>query len=106
MAQAPDAYTATASIDIEAPPDRVYDLIADVARVGEFSPEATGARGASRAPQSGEHFWVFNKRGPWRWFTRCTVLSAERGRRFSGSPRDGDCGCRSCHHFIHRCRSA
>jgi uncharacterized protein YndB with AHSA1/START domain len=83
MAQPPDEYTAAASIDIAAPPEQVYDLIADVARVGEFSPEATGARGASAAPTQGEKFWGFNKRGPWRWFTRCTVREAHRGRRFS-----------------------
>lgn len=83
MAAAPDEFTATATIDIDAPPERVYDLIADVARVGDFSPEATGARGASPAPGVGEKFWGLNKRGPWRWFTRCTVLDARRGRRFS-----------------------
>ena len=44
MAQAPDAYTATASIDIEAPPDRVYDLIADVG----FRPATSIETGVAR----------------------------------------------------------
>ena len=34
------------SIEIVAEPEAVYDLIADVSSVGQFSPEATGALGA------------------------------------------------------------
>jgi hypothetical protein len=84
MAAAPDEFTATATIDIDAPPERVYDLIADVARVGEFSPEATGC--AWRLPGSAVRRALLGSStsaargggspGAPSW-------SAERGRRFS-----------------------
>ena len=71
------------SIDIQASPDLVYDLIADVSSVGQFSPEATGALGAGRRLRVGDTFWGTNKRGPWIWATRCRVTSADRGRAFA-----------------------
>lgn len=73
---------ARASLEIAASPEAVYDLVADVARMGEYSPEATGAAGASDVLGAGDRFWGLNKRGVVRWFTRCTVIEAERGRRF------------------------
>ncbi len=74
--------TATSSIEIEATPDRVYDLVVDVARMGEWSPEATGTMGDPGEVQVGDHFWGLNRKGVWRWFTRCTVLEAQRGKHF------------------------
>jgi hypothetical protein len=71
------------SIDIQASPALVYDLIADVSSVGQFSPEATGALGAGRRLRVGDTFWGTNKRGPWIWATRCRMTSADRGRAFA-----------------------
>ena len=70
------------SVSIAAPPEAVYDLVADVSRMGEWSPEATGARGASSSPQEGDTFVGWNRRGIFRWFTNCTVRRAQRGQRF------------------------
>lgn len=78
----PEAGTARASIEIAATPEAVYDLVADVARMGEWSPEATGAVGAPEQAAAGDHFWGLNRKGVWRWFTRCTVREAQRGQRF------------------------
>ena len=42
------------SIDIDAPPERVYDMVADLSRMGEWSPENQGGkwlRGATGASQ-------------------------------------------------------
>jgi len=78
----PEAGKASASIEIKASPEAVYDLVSDVARMGEWSPEATGAVGASEQATAGDHFWGLNRKGIWRWFTRCTVREAQRGRRF------------------------
>jgi uncharacterized protein YndB with AHSA1/START domain len=74
--------SARASLDIAATPEHVYDLVADVASMGQWSPEATGAAGAPAELQRGDQFWGLNKRGIARWFTRCTVLEAERGKLF------------------------
>ena len=71
------------SIEIVAGPEAVYDLIADVSSVGQFSPEATGALGARERLGLGDTFWGTNKRGPWVWATRCRVTSADRGRAFA-----------------------
>lgn len=74
--------SARASLEIAASPEDVYDLVADVATMGQWSPEATGAVGAPAELQRGDHFWGLNKRGIARWFTRCTVIEAERGKLF------------------------
>ncbi len=77
-----DPHRARASLDIEAAPQTVYDLVADVAAMGQWSPEATGAAGAPSRLRAGDHFWGLNKRGLVRWFTRCTVVEAVPGERF------------------------
>ena len=74
--------TARASLVIAASPNDVYDLVTDVASMGQWSPEATGAAGAPAQLQRRDHFWGLNKRGLARWFTRCTVVEAERGKLF------------------------
>ena len=71
------------SIHIQAPPEAVYDLIADVSSIGQFSPEATGALGAGKRLRVGDTFWGTNRRGPWIWATRCRVTGADRGRAFA-----------------------
>jgi uncharacterized protein YndB with AHSA1/START domain len=72
----------TETITIAATAEKVYDLIADVARMGEYSPEATGAFRAGPQLGEGDRFVGANKRGPVRWWTQCTVLRAQRGRVF------------------------
>lgn len=75
--------TASESLHIDADPGAVYDLIADVTAVGRFSPEATGALGASERLGVGDTFWGTNRRGPWIWATHCRVTRAERGNAFA-----------------------
>lgn len=75
--------TVTEAIHIAAAPEHVYDLIADVSRMGRFSPEATGAVGAGRSLAVGDTFWGTNRHGPWFWVTRCRVTAADRGRGFA-----------------------
>jgi hypothetical protein len=75
--------TSTGSIHIQADPLVVYDLIADVSAVGEFSPEATGALRAGADLGVGDTFWGTNRRGPWIWATHCRVTRADRGRGFA-----------------------
>ena len=74
------------SVEIAAHPDDVYALVSDVAAIGRFSPEASGARVRSRGgePYVGMRFTGRNRgRLPWqRWSTLCTVTAADPGRRF------------------------
>ncbi len=70
------------SIVINAPADLIYDMVSDVGRMGEWSPEATGARGADADLAVGDRFVGLNRRGPVRWFTVNTVRAADRGAEF------------------------
>ncbi len=71
---------------MDAPVDKVWDLVSDVTRVGEFSPETFEAEwldGAS-GPATGVRFRGHvrrNGRGPVYW-TTCTITDCEPGREF------------------------
>ena len=74
------------SIDIAAPPDRVYDLVSDITRMGEWSPECyqcTWTKGAT-GPAVGARFKAKNKggRGP-AWSNTPVVTAADPGREFA-----------------------
>jgi uncharacterized protein YndB with AHSA1/START domain len=74
------------SIDIAAPPERVYDLVADITRMGEWSPECHRCTWAknSTGPAVGARFKAKNKgrRGP-SWFNSPVVTVAEPGKAFA-----------------------
>ncbi len=72
------------SVTVDAPAEAVWDLVADVTRMGEWSPECYSCRwfGKKREPVVGAHFVGFNKRGWARWFTTNEVEEADRGRAF------------------------
>ena len=73
------------SLRIAAPPERVYEIVTDIAGMGRLSPECTGGRwldGAS-GPAVGARFKGTNKRGFARWSTTNEVVEAEPGRAFS-----------------------
>jgi len=77
------------TVRIEAPPDRIWDLVSDVTRIGEFSPETFEAQWLDGAdgPRPGARFRGHvrrNGRGPVYW-TTCTVTAAEPGREFAFS---------------------
>ncbi len=74
-----------ANIDIDAPPERVYDLVSDITRMGEWSPETQRAewRDDADGPAVGARFRGWNKRGPMRWHTDCEVEEADAGRAFA-----------------------
>jgi uncharacterized protein YndB with AHSA1/START domain len=70
-----------------APVDRVWDLVSDVTRIGEFSPETFEAQwlGGASGPRAGARFRGHvrrNGRGPVYW-TTCTVTASEPGREFA-----------------------
>jgi uncharacterized protein YndB with AHSA1/START domain len=74
------------SIDIAAPPERVYELVSDITRMGEWSPECyqcAWTKGAT-GPAVGARFKAKNKggRGP-SWPNTPTVTAAEPGQEFA-----------------------
>lgn len=73
-----------ASIEIAASPESVYDLVSDVTRMGEWSPEAVGADwvdGGTGA--AGDWFDGHNRSGEREWTRACQVARADRGQDFT-----------------------
>src|SRR5580704_15494579 len=75
------------TVHMDAPPDRVWDLVSDVTRIGSYSPETFEAEWLDGAtgPEVGARFRGHVKRngkGPVYW-TSCTVLASEPGREFA-----------------------
>jgi uncharacterized protein YndB with AHSA1/START domain len=79
--------TADAAVEevIAAPPQVLYDLVSDVTRMGDWSPETTSCRwvGGAAGARVGARFRGSNRLGWRRWSTRCTVVEADPGARFS-----------------------
>ena len=73
------------SVHIEAPPERIYDIVTDIANMGRLSPECTGGKWLDGAtgPAVGARFKGSNKRGLARWSTTNEVVEAEPGAAFS-----------------------
>ncbi len=73
---------------IEATPERLYGLVADLPRMGEWSPECQQVEWleGSTGPAEGATFIGHNKGGPgglMKWSRQGRVLSAESARQFS-----------------------
>lgn len=73
------------TVDVRAPARRVYDLVADLPRMGEWSPECEHVtwRGKVEKAVKGAHFVGYNRRGTLRWMTFGTVVAAEPGRHLA-----------------------
>ncbi|HEX6676743.1 MAG TPA: SRPBCC family protein [Actinomycetes bacterium] len=73
------------TVHVDAPPRTVWDLVSDVTRMGEWSPETTGAEWLDGAagPTESARFRGHNRRGWSRWSTTCTVLAAVPGEVFA-----------------------
>jgi uncharacterized protein YndB with AHSA1/START domain len=71
---------------IEAQPEQVWSLLADLERMGEWSPECYRVEwldGAKSPAAVGTHFKGYNKFGRMRWSVSCEVKSAEPGRELA-----------------------
>ncbi len=76
---------------IAAPASVLYDMVSDITRMGEWSPETFRARWLKGAtgPAVGATFSGGNRRGFRRWSTTCTVTAATPGERFAFDVRFG-----------------
>jgi len=70
---------------IRAESGELYDLVSDLPRMGEWSPENTGGTWVNGAegPVVGARFKGSNRNGWARWSTNVVVTAADPGRRFS-----------------------
>lgn len=74
------------STEIRAGADRLYEMVADLANMGQWSPEAQGGRWISgRGPALGARFLGRNRSGWRRWATIAKVTTADPGKRFAFS---------------------
>jgi len=73
------------SREIAAPAERLYDMVSDVTRMGEWSPETQAGEwlGGATGATPGAKFRATNRVGKRSWKTVATVVDAEPGRRFS-----------------------
>jgi len=73
------------SLRIEAPPERIYAIVTDIAEMGRLSPECTGGRWLDGAdgPAVGATFKGTNQRGLARWSTKNRVVEADPGKAFA-----------------------
>jgi hypothetical protein len=73
------------SLAVAAPADVVYDLVADLPRMGEWSPECERVtwRGGATSAAKGAQFWGYNRAGAIRWMTQGEVVIAEPGRHLA-----------------------
>jgi uncharacterized protein YndB with AHSA1/START domain len=78
MSRQPAPRPLTATVDIAAPPARVWDVVADVRRTGEWSPECRRVVPLGRL-RSGALLVGMNRRGRVRWVTLSRVVAFRPG---------------------------
>jgi uncharacterized protein YndB with AHSA1/START domain len=79
------ASTITRSVDVDAPPAQVWDLVSNLPGMGELSPENTGGSWLDGAtgPAVGVRFRGSNRQGWRRWSTTARITACEPGRRLA-----------------------
>jgi Polyketide cyclase / dehydrase and lipid transport len=75
----------TVQAEISAPAEAIYDLVADMPRMGRWSPECERVEwtGGATGPAVGASFTGHNRNGARNWSTHGTVTVADRGREFT-----------------------
>jgi uncharacterized protein YndB with AHSA1/START domain len=73
------------SVTIAASPQLVYDLLADIPRMGEWSPECYRCEwlDGATAAAVGARFRGYNRLGRYRWERMAIITAAEPGRQLS-----------------------
>lgn len=92
------------TVSMAAPPERIWDLIADVGNIGKFSPETFEAEWLDGAvgPALGARFRGHVRRneiGPVYW-TTCRVTACEPGREFGFEVLVGDRAVNNWHYRL------
>ncbi len=74
----------SASVVVARSPEELYDMVADVTRMGEWSPVCTGCWwDDGDGPRAGAWFTGRNELPERTWETRSQVVVADRGREFA-----------------------
>jgi Polyketide cyclase / dehydrase and lipid transport len=79
-----ETHSQSGSIVVAGSPEKLYDLVADVTRMGEWSPVCTACWwDEGSGPTVGAHFSGRNEVPERTWETRSEVVAADRGREFA-----------------------
>jgi uncharacterized protein YndB with AHSA1/START domain len=75
----------TVEREVAAPAEKVWAMVSDLTRMGEWSPENTGSKWLKGAtgPAVGVRFKGKNQQGWRRWSTAGKVIECEPGRKFA-----------------------
>ena len=85
----PQPQPISATVDIAAPPERVWALVGDVARMPEWSPELRRLRVVGKGPvRVGSTLLGLNRRGLVAWPTSSTVTRLDPGRAVAWRTRE------------------
>jgi hypothetical protein len=73
------------SLEIRSTPERVYDMVADITRMGEWSPECYRCEWIGDHSQAGvgARFMGYNRSGLFRWSNVSEIVVADRGRELA-----------------------
>jgi uncharacterized protein YndB with AHSA1/START domain len=76
---------------ITATPEAAWELIADITRMGDWSPETTSAEwtGESNGPAAGARFKGTNQKDSKKWRSDCVVTACVPGKRFAFDVKAG-----------------
>jgi hypothetical protein len=73
-----------ASVVVAEQPGRLYDMVSDITRMGEWSPVCTGCWWDGDGPaRVGARFTGHNETPDRTWETHCEVVAAEPGQEFA-----------------------
>ena len=85
-----DQFSFADEIHIDASPQRVYEVVSDVTRTGEWSVFTVRCEwDPGEGPAVGAHFTGHNSRPGRDWDTRSEVVAAEPGREFAWEVNGG-----------------
>ncbi len=78
-------YQGSAEVLIQAPPQKVYELVSNLERMGEWSPECYRCEwlGEAEGPAVGVRFRGWNRHGRMKWDTTCRIITAEPNRELA-----------------------
>ena len=81
----------TSTVDIAAPPEKIWSMVSDLPRMGEWSPENVGGKwkGGATEAAPGVKFKGTNKQGWHRWAAGVVITEAQAPSRLSFTVKMG-----------------
>ena len=83
--------TGEARVHVDAAPQQVYDIVSDVTRMGEWSPECRDAEWTEgcTGPEADARFLGHNQAGDFTWSVPCMITECVEGKVFAFYAGDG-----------------